>query len=248
MVFVFQSGLLMGYYEEIITEIRTALADGNYDEASFLLKRELSMPYIPGDFEAELLRLQKDLRFRMSEKKERTEASVESLLRRLKGKPESQLRAVSQLCDRNLRSITAELRDWLAKDPQPEAASLLIDALAEQEIGEEFTIVRGGVEYTFYGDAVTPVAKSGGFRAGYRLLEDWLQKDPSILEMARSLLVQRCYNALPVSYEAEEGAILARECAEEVLRSMGLENRIPEIEEAYEKETSAVSLGRDFPA
>ena len=227
----------MSYYDEIVNEIRAAIADGSYDEASFLLKRELSMPYVPAEFELELKHLEKDLRFRVSETKERTEASVESLLRKLKGRPESQLRAVSQLCDRNLRSITAELRDWLSKDPQPEAASLLIDALAEQEVGEEFTVVRGGVEYSFYGDAVTPVAKSGGFRTAFRLITEWLQKDPSLSEMARSLLVQKCYNALPMSYDAEEGPVLAKDCCEAVLNSMGLENRIPEIEAAYKEET-----------
>ena len=224
----------MSYYDEILNEIRCAIAEGSQEEAAYLLKRELSMPYIPAEIEKELRSLQKDLRFQASERHEPGELSTEALLRRLKGKPESQLRAVSALCDRNLRSVAAELRDWLSKDPQPEAASLLIDALAEQEVGEEFTVVRNGIEYTFYGDAVTPVAKSGGFREAHRLITAWLAKDPSLAEMARSLLVQRCYNALPLSYEMQEGADLARECVSEVLHSMGLESRLGELESDYQ--------------
>jgi hypothetical protein len=225
----FLSGEIMSYYDEVLNEIRCAIAEGSQEEAAFLLKRELSMPYIPSEIEEQLLALQKDLRYQTSGQKEKGELSTEALLRRLKGKPESQLRAVSALCDRNLRSITAELRDWLSKDPQPEAASLLIDALAEQEVPEEFTIVRNGVEYSFFADAVTPVAKSGGFREALRLIGLWLAKDPSLTEMARSILVQRCYLALPLSYELQEGAELASSCIQEVLVSMGMEDRMDEI-------------------
>ncbi len=242
MVFLLgDNGDLMGYYDEILNEIRCAVADENYEEAAYLLKRELSMPYIPAEFETELKSLQKDVRFRQAEKEKHGELPTDALLRKLKGKPESQLNAVSILCDRNLRAITSELRDWLSKDPQPEAASLLIDALAEQEIPEEFTIVRGGIEYCFYADALTPVAKSGGFLEALRLIGTWLAKDPSLAEMARSLLVQRCYNALPISYEAQEGPELAKECVCSVLDSMGLRERVSEIERAYENERKRLS-------
>ena len=36
----------MGYYEEIITEIRNAIEEHRYEDAKFLLKRELSMPAV----------------------------------------------------------------------------------------------------------------------------------------------------------------------------------------------------------
>ena len=233
----FLSGEQMSYYDEVLNEIRCAIAEGSQEEAAFLLKRELSMPYIPSEIEEQLLALQKDLRFQSSGQNEKGELSTDALLRRLKGKPESQLRAVSALCDRNLRSITGELRDWLSKDPQPEAASLLIDALAEQEVPEEFTVVRNGVEYDFFADAVTPVARSGGFREALRLIGLWLAKDPSLAEMARSILVQRCYLALPLSYEMQEGTDLAKSCIQEVLVSMGLEERMDEILRSSEPET-----------
>ena len=213
----------MSYYDEVLNEIRCAIAEGSQEEAAFLLKRELSMPYIPSEIEEQLLALQKDLRFQSSGQNEKGELPTDALLRRLKGKPESQLRAVSALCDRNLRSITGELRDWLSKDPQPEAASLLIDALAEQEVPEEFTVVRNGVEYNFFADAVTPVARSGGFREALRLIGLWLAKDPSL--------------ALPLSYEMQEGADLAKSCVQEVLVSMGLEERMDDIIRSSEPET-----------
>ncbi|MBQ9327637.1 MAG: DUF3196 family protein [Solobacterium sp.] len=219
----------MSYYDEILAEIHTAMEEKDYEEAAFLLKREFSMPYLPQEFEAQLKELERQVRFARSETKERGEEPIDSLLRKLKGKPQSQLSAAAALCDRNLRTVLEELKDWMSKDPQPEAASLLINALAEQEIDAEFTITRNGVEYTFTPELVTPVAQSEGLRQGLTYLETWLMKEPSLLELARSLLVAECYNALPLSYEAGDAKMLAEQCMRTVLRSMDMEDRFDSL-------------------
>ena len=211
------------YYDEIAGEIEAALAENNLEEARYLLKREFSMPYIPADAEAKLKELQGKLRYLEGNADKPTEANMEHLLHQLKGRPASQIAAVNALADRNLRTVIPEIRDWLAKDPVPEAAAMMIELLAEQEIPEEFVITRDGVEYTFAADAVTPLTRSDGFRLALAALSDWLDKEPSLLELARTILVSRCYMALPLSYEAGEAVWLAEECCEEVLCSMGME-------------------------
>ena len=188
------------------------------------------MPYIPEEIETRLKQLEKDLRFAMTEKKERQEASLEHILNKLKGRPQSQLSAVNALADRNLRAIAPEIRDWLGKDPLPEAAAMMIDLLAEQEVAEEFTFTRNGVEYTFYGDAVTPVVKSEGYQKAYRMLGEWFSKEPSLYELARTVLISKCYMALPVSYEKEEADALALECAHEVTEAMGMQDLYEKIQ------------------
>ena len=50
------------YYNEIIDEIKNAIDQGEIEEADYLLKKELSMPYIPQDVETELYKLKKILR------------------------------------------------------------------------------------------------------------------------------------------------------------------------------------------
>ena len=85
----------MGYYEEIITEIRNAIEEHRYEDAKFLLKRELSMPYIPEDAEAQFHALQKDLRYACEDSQGPEEEPLEVLLSMLKGKPEAQLAAAS---------------------------------------------------------------------------------------------------------------------------------------------------------
>ena len=199
----------MNYYDEVIHEIRQAMETGDLDGAAFLLKREKSMPYIPLETEEELKQLERELRYRRSEKREVSEVSLEKLLRMLKGKPESQLRAADLLTGRNLRTISDEIRDWLAKDPLPEAAAILIEGLAEQEVPEEFVYVNHGVEYTFCGDALLPVSRSGGYRSALAILNQKYMKEPSALEMAKTILAGLCYMALPLSYGEEEGELLA---------------------------------------
>ena len=213
----------MSYYDEIRTEIETALNNGDLEEARYLLKREFSMPYIPEDVERQLNELNQRLRFLEADSYERKEASMEHLLHQLKGRPASQMAAVNALAERNLRTIIPEIQDWLSKDPVPEAAAMMIELLAEQEIAEEFTITKDGVEYTFAADAVTPVTRSEGFLQALHLLSSWLEKEPSLLELARTILVSKCYMALPLSYEASESAQLAKDCLSEVCEAMGMQ-------------------------
>ena len=90
----------------------------------------------------------------------------------LHGREKGQLAAAAKLTERNLRNCTAELQTYLSRDPLPEAASLIIDSLAEQEVNEEFVYRKNGVEYTFWADAVTPVSASTGFRKALRIMEN----------------------------------------------------------------------------
>lgn len=207
---------MKNYYEELIQEMKEMVELQQYEEALFRLKTELQMPYIPEEYEREFLSLEKDIRFALENQKKDHEIPLESLLHMLKGKPESQMIAANALSNRNLRSCVKELQDYLSKDPTPEAAELIVDAIAEQEIKEEFVWVRNGVEYTFFGDSVTPVAKSEGFLEAMRLLEERFEKEPSLLEMARILLIHKSYEALPIGYKVEEAKMIVNQIKDEI--------------------------------
>ncbi len=96
------------------------------------------------------------------------------------------------------------------KVPCPEAAALLIEGLAEQEISDEFTLIKNGVEYTFWSDDIVPVHKSEGFLKAQSYLKDWLENNhPDFYEMARTLLIDEVYVFLPLSYDVDEAEDLA---------------------------------------
>lgn len=208
---------MANYYDEIVDEIQSLIKADQCRDAMALVQKELSMPYIPPEIEAQLKKMKRDLQYQISEKSGGTEVSVDVLLERLKGRPEEQLAAAAALSKRSLRECLPEIQEWLANDPFPQAGALIVEAIAEQEIGEEFVWNRGGTEYTFFGDGLTPAADSTGFQKAEKLLEDWLSNDhPDLYEMARTLLIHEVYMFLPLSYDQEEGEPLALEMVKQV--------------------------------
>lgn len=212
---------MANYYDEILAEIKEKMQAGKASEAMAMVNQELSMPYIPPEIEASLRKLKRDLQYQVSEKNGSRERSMDEILDSLKGTPEEQLAGAAALSRRNLRECLPEIQDWLAKDPFPQAGALVVEAIAEQQIGDEFVWNRGGVEYTFFGDGLTPVAESRGFLTAEALLKDWLSNDnPDLYEMAKTLLVHEVYMFLPLSYEEEEGKTLALQMVQQVSEMM----------------------------
>lgn len=227
---------MANYYDEVLEEIKDLMKKGNSTEAMAIVKRELNMPYVPLDTEAELKKLKKDLQYQISERSGGTEVSLDVLLERLKGTPEEQLSAAASLSKRSLRECTGEIQVWLKSDPLEQAGALIVEAIAEQAIGEEYTWNRKGVEYTFFGDGLIPAAESKGFLEAQKLLEDWLSNDrPDLYEMTRTLLIQEVYLFLPLSYEEGEGESLALENLEQVSQMMDDGESYQEITASLEK-------------
>lgn len=209
------------YYDEILDDIENAVRDGNYEEAMFMIRKELQMPYIPADVEQKLQKFRRDLLYLMSDRRKSREVPTEVLLKRLQEDPQSQLSAAAGLCSRNLRECIEEISEYLASDPCTEAAALLVEALHNQEIGDEFTWVKDGVEYSFWPDAVIPPAESEGLREALDDLKAWLENDhPDLYEMCRRTAIHDAYVFLPLSYEKEEGRELALQVLENVSSMM----------------------------
>lgn len=221
------------YYDDILQEIDDLLQNGKVQEADLLVQRELKMPYIPKEAEDQLRKAANEIRYRKAEHGEHGEESMEKLLHRLKGKPQSQLLAAEKLAGRNLRECLDEIKDWLEKDPQPEASALMIEALAEQEINDEFVMIRNGVEYTFFPEDVVPIAKQEVLPIALHYLQDWFYKDPDLYEMAQTLLIHEMYMFLPLMYEKEEAPSLAYEIALQVCDLMNDDMLHQKIEGLY---------------
>ena len=130
------------WYEETIAEIKELMEQKKYDQAAGIVEKELSMPYIPCDVEKQLRALQKDIRFGVAENTIIHESSLDQLLDDLHGDAARQLAAVNALGSRNLRDLTLEIQDYFNSSPFPEAAALLINAIAKQQIEDEFTLVK----------------------------------------------------------------------------------------------------------
>ncbi|MBR3357047.1 MAG: DUF3196 family protein [Solobacterium sp.] len=213
------------YYDEIIETIRRAVDQKDWMTAEVLLRQELAVPYIPEDYENEFHRLFKEVIRGKAEEQKPAEMPLDNLLEQLKKTPREQLSAAAELASRNLRSCTEEIREYLSAEPYPDAAALLIEALAEQEIAEEFTLNKEGVTYEFYPDDVTVPSQCEGFLEGIRLLETIYGNDrPDVLNMCRTLLVHAVYRNLPLTYEKEEAPWLLKEIIASVSDMLGDES------------------------
>ena len=67
---------MAGYYDETLEEIRNLMEEGEYEEALYMIRKELKMPYVPSDFEKSIRSLARDIKAAMNEKKEPKEASL----------------------------------------------------------------------------------------------------------------------------------------------------------------------------
>ena len=229
---------MQDYYQEMAEEIEQLLKEEKYDEADVIVKREMKMPYIPSDFEKILKRAAREIRFHQAEKERTRVLSPEEIFEKLNSAdPDLQLMAAEKLSSINLREYTEELQNYFQNSPAEEAAALAIECIAEQEINDEFEYVKDGVEYSFYGDTVTPVSKSKGYISAESLLNEWLQNDhPDLLHLCRMSLVHDCFMYLPLSYEEEEAEALALAQVKNITSMMGMESVYEDLLKQLENE------------
>ena len=121
----------MNYYEEILIQIRELIEKEELDEARRLILNELSVPYVPRDFEDELKELLLETKTSDYQPKLISDAQIEEFLY---SDPSHQLIAVDELNKKNLRDYIDLCQDYLRSKGFKNAMVLLIDSLIRQEI------------------------------------------------------------------------------------------------------------------
>ena len=201
----------MGYYDEVLEEIKELMKQQKYDIAKMKIEQELNMPYVPADTERELLKLRNDIAWHLSESKKDHELSMDEILTLLNSDDsQAQLAAAAVLCSRNMQEYKDEIQGYLDRCSCKEAAALIVEGLSEQRVPCEFKMMKDGLEYDFYPEQVVPAAESKGYLKAEGLLSEWLaSRNPSMLAMAKQMLAHEVYMMLPLSYDESEGYSLA---------------------------------------
>lgn len=196
--------LIMNYYDETLKKIEDLIKDNNINEAIHIIDEELKQAYIPKEFNEKLLEYQKELKIT-----KRKELSDEEIIEYLNGNNEQQLFAVAYLDKKNLRNYLDVCEEYLCGNGYINAKVLLVDSLVRQEINEEIKMNKDGLEITFIPKYVWPIEISEGFESGIKYLTDYYLKEPSKLEIAKSLLYKEAILELPINLEESEGIIKA---------------------------------------
>lgn len=199
----------MSYYQEIIETIQEKIKDKEYLKALMLLNQELEMPYVPKIYLDQFEALKKEVES-VVHIEQHHEKDSEAILDGLFKSELLQLQAVNALSKRNLRDYLDLVQSYLKKQPFEEAAVFLIDALIEQNIDIPIEYLKNDLLYIFIPCDLKRPCESEGFLQADQYLQKWIQSEnPSFYEMAKQVLVQQVYLALPLTYEKEEAFYLA---------------------------------------
>ena len=198
----------MNYYEEIIIKITNHINDEEYDIAKSLIEEELRMPYIPNDIDVKL----RELLLQIKGNKEIVNKRLDDIkiIDYLYGDDLKQLMAVNQLVESNLRDYINVINDYFNSNCNKQALALLIDGLIRQEINYEFKLNKDGLEIVFNPRYIETIEDSDGYQVALEIINNkYGCSNPSLLNIAKDLLIRECYYSLPINYSEDEGDLLA---------------------------------------
>jgi hypothetical protein len=211
------------YYDDLLQRMRQLVQNEQYETAVALAKEEFSMPYIPAKVQEELEALYKQAATNLIRPSKVAYLSNEQLEEYLFGdKEELALRAAMQLSSSNLREHLALVQRVLRLCGFRSVQALLIEALISQQVSEEFTVIKQSLQVNFIPSQCRKPQESEGLLAADAYLEEWFEKEPSMLELAKKILWVQVYLNLPLSYNRQEGLPLAAGVAWHLYESMGL--------------------------
>ena len=196
----------MNYYDETLDKNENLLKEKKEELALDLIKDELKQTYIPKEFENKLYEYL-DLIKPQNIIKSISDEEIEEFLYSTN---EKQLLAVDALNKRNLRDYIDICNKYLCSNAYLNAKVLLVDSLIRQEINEDIKMNNNGIEYEFIPKFLLPVEESDGFISGIKYLNENYLKEPSKLELAKSLLYKEMILLLPINQDENEGLIIAQ--------------------------------------
>lgn len=197
------------YYDDIIKNVEKLLKESSFQDAYKLLEEELSMPYIPQNIEDKLVDMYHKCRneLQLNTIKAYSEEDVDTLLC---GNLEEQFLAIEQLKKSNIRNHFEAIQICLSSNVNAFVRAMLIEAMMEQNITDEFITNVEGLEVTFSPCAIEPPMEAEGVNEAIHYLREWFENDnPTFTMMCVETLVKEAYMRLPFNIDEEEGKAIA---------------------------------------
>lgn len=205
------------YYEKQIELIEEKIKNNLWDEAYQLVLEELSMPYIPQNFFNEIKRLENDIKSNLKYNQKVNIIQDEDELRALLKLDEmAQIKALDQMSRLNLRQYDTLVQDTFDLLKDRLFQNLFLRICIEQQLTNEYKIHSDGIEYSLIPASLCLPEDSEGVEGAYALLNEWCEKNPSLLNLCLEKLQYEGLMALPISYTEDEAYDLAYQVLEEV--------------------------------
>jgi hypothetical protein len=238
------------YYDVVAMYISILKELEEYEEAIDIVVEELSMPYIPYQYESMYDAAYDELLIAKKEANDGNdirnlafnEEDIENIL--LKDSPNEDLlyMAIDQLQGMNIRRQIPYIRQFLSHRDKPSfAKTLLFELLIEQEIDEEMEIYKAGETYYVNPSYASMVLQQDAAIAVLDLLSYGLEDDnPSLFLLCEQFLNFYLYSIYPCYIEIEEYASLAGAIHYHLATLQYIDVELSEIENLYNCNEDAV--------
>ena len=208
----------MNFYDELIKEIRKMITEDRLEEAKKRIYEELAIAYVPGAVLEELTSLLDEIDQNEDRELEHLSSSkIRAYL--LSDDRRKQLRAANELNRLNVRDYLDLIHSFLGSaDGDAEVKTMVVATLIDQEISEEFKLLKGGMEYDFIPRFVMKVEDSDGYQAAKAYFDKYLFKNPTYFHLALDLFSKEAYHALPLNIDSDEATIMADNIIRHIFR------------------------------
>lgn len=186
------------YYEIIKYKLIFLINTDKLIDASILVKEELSVPYIPQDFERFLKEKLKEINFNLRDK-QRHNLSMEDLENIDKVDNESLLYLIPHLKDFNLSLLVEKFQNIFNNDEIKDLVkSLLIASLSDYKLDANFTITKENTLVKFNPKTVFDVRNGDNFIYIEKELSLLENIEINILELIKRLVITYLLNIYPL--------------------------------------------------
>ena len=230
-------------YYDVVSMYITALKElEEYDEAIDLLIEELSMPYIPYEYDSlfntaydEILLAKQEANY-LSDQKESI-MSIEEIGRILSSDTTNDdllYMAIDQLQQLNIRLILPTITEYLRSNHHPFSKTLIMEILIEQQVDEEFEVSKNHSTY-YFNPSVSPLVLDQPVYDGViqylsRVIED---DNPTLFNQCVEYLEYFLYNTYNKEYYEEDYNVIAAAIHYYVATLQYLDLELEEIENDY---------------
>ena len=194
------------FYDIMIIYLNSLINVGEKEKALKLVKEELSMPYIPMNFEDKFLEIYKEIAYIEKAGKEYnlSREKIEEILCVEEDKNLIIL-AIVELCKLNIRDFFNSIREFFKRDVKTVYKVMLVDAMRGQGVANEFVLVNKGMEYKVVPSFCENVLESKPYVDIGKIIEDKVgSKDINVCSNALENLMLYLSDIYPNNVEEEE--------------------------------------------
>lgn len=186
------------YYDACIADIERHIKDGKYEDAKYLLRQELSMPYIPQDVQTKLEELSQIV---MVENRSGTNYydDIYEIENALHGNQQNQIKALLSLERLNIHPNFELLKEWLVSDSfEKWVKQQLLVIMMSQNITEEVTVMMDGETYCLVPSKIeSPLEQEAYCECLNELKQVFESENPSMLILCQEVLEAIVWDQFP---------------------------------------------------